>query len=59
MDYKDKAAPTAYEAPLHEDVWNSRGIAPLFLDFGITWRRVISFTPRLLCSRDKGPRYLL
>jgi hypothetical protein len=29
------------------------------LDFGTRWRRIVSFTPRPLCPRGKGPLYSL
>jgi hypothetical protein len=29
------------------------------LDFSTSWRRVVSFTPRPLCPREKNPRYPL
>jgi hypothetical protein len=36
---------------LHEDVWRSGCIDPLFLDLGTSCRWVVSFTPRLLYPR--------
>jgi hypothetical protein len=38
----------------HEDVWGSGRIEQRFLDLGISWRRVVSSTPRQLY-----PRYTL
>jgi len=35
--------------------WGSGGIAPPFLDLGIRWRWVVSFTPRPLYSQGKSP----
>jgi hypothetical protein len=37
----------------HEDVWESRCIDPHFLDFGVSWRWVVSYTPRSLYLRGK------
>jgi hypothetical protein len=39
--------------------WGSGGITPHILDFGTTWRKVLSFTPRPLFSRSQNPRYPL
>jgi len=33
--------------------WDIRGTAPRILNVGIRWRWVVSFTPRLLYTRDK------
>jgi len=46
-------------APWHEDVWGSGGIAPPILNLCTRWRRVVSFTSRLLYSRGRNPRYPL
>jgi hypothetical protein len=35
---KDKVVPVLNEAPRHEDVLGSGGIAPHILDLGIRWR---------------------
>jgi hypothetical protein len=35
-------------------VWESGYIAPGFLDLGISWRRVVSFTPLLLYPQGKS-----
>jgi hypothetical protein len=35
----------------------SAGLDPVILNTGITWREVVSFTPRLLYLRGKRPRY--
>jgi hypothetical protein len=32
----------------------SRGISPLILNLGTSWRRVLNFTPRPLCSRERA-----
>jgi hypothetical protein len=47
------------KAPRHEDVLESRGIAPRILDLGTRWRFVVSLTPRPLYSQGKSPRYPL
>jgi hypothetical protein len=33
--------------------WESRGIAPRFLDLGTRWRWLVSFTTRPLCLQGK------
>jgi hypothetical protein len=43
------------EAPRHEDVLGSGGIAPRILNPGTRWRWVVSFTPRPLYPRSKSP----
>jgi hypothetical protein len=35
--------------------WGSGGIAPRILNFGTSWKWVVSFTHRLLYSREKTP----
>jgi hypothetical protein len=47
------------EAPGHEGVRGSGCINPHFLDLGISWRWVVSFTPRPIYPRGKSPRYPL
>jgi hypothetical protein len=37
----------------------SEGIAPLILNLGNRWRRVVSFTPQFLYPRRINPRYAL
>jgi hypothetical protein len=44
------------EALWHEGVWGSGCIDPRFLELGISWRWVVSFTPRPLYPRGKNPR---
>jgi hypothetical protein len=39
--------------------WGIGGIAPLILGLGTRWRRVVSFTPGLLYSKEKSPSYPL
>jgi hypothetical protein len=39
--------------------WWSGGIAPRILHLGTRWRRVVSFTPRLLYLQGKSPWYPL
>jgi hypothetical protein len=46
-------------APRHEGMLESGGSAPRILDFGIIWRWVVSFTPRLLYPQGKSPWYPL
>jgi hypothetical protein len=46
-------------APCHKGVLGSGGIAPHILDLGTRWRWVFSFTPWLLYSQGKNPRYPL
>jgi hypothetical protein len=41
----------------HEGVWRTWCIDPHSLDLGISWRWVVSFTPRPLYPRGKSPRY--
>jgi hypothetical protein len=41
----------------YEKVWGSRHIDPHFLDFGTSWRWLVSFKPLLLYLRRKSPRY--
>jgi hypothetical protein len=43
----------------HEGVWGSGCGDPYFLDLGTSWRWVVSFKLRPLCSRRKSPRYPL
>jgi hypothetical protein len=43
------------EALLHEDVWGRGCIDPCFLDLGTSWRRMDSFTPRLLYPWERAP----
>jgi hypothetical protein len=43
----------------HEGVWGSGCIDPRFLDLGISWRWVVSFTLRSLYPRGKSLRYRL
>jgi hypothetical protein len=43
----------------HEGVWGSGSIDPRFLDLGISWIWVVSFTPLLLYPRGKSSRYPL
>jgi hypothetical protein len=43
----------------HDSVWGSGCIDPYFLDLGISWRGVVSFTPQPLYLRGKSPRYSL
>jgi len=57
LESKSKVVPVLNEAPCREDVWGSRGIAPRILNLSTRWRRVVSFTPRLLCPRRKSPWY--
>jgi hypothetical protein len=40
-------------------VWGSGCVDPPFLDFGTSWRWVVSFTPRSLYPRGRTPRYPL
>jgi hypothetical protein len=47
------------QAPRHEEIWGSGGIAPRILNLGTIWRWVVSFTPRLLYPRGKRPQYPL
>jgi hypothetical protein len=47
------------EAPRHEDVLGSGGIAPRILNLGTRWRWVVGFTPRPLYPQGKSPRYPL
>jgi hypothetical protein len=39
--------------------WGSEGIAQSTLDLGTRWRWVVSFTPRPLYPKGKGPWYKL
>jgi hypothetical protein len=39
----------------HNGVWESGCVDPRILDLGISWRRVVSFTRRLLCRRRGAP----
>jgi len=34
--------------PVHEDVCENGGIAPLILNLGTRWKWVVSFTPHLI-----------
>jgi hypothetical protein len=56
---KGKFVPVLNEAPRHEDVLGSGGIAPHIFDLGTTWRWVVSFTPRPLYLQGKIPWYPL
>jgi hypothetical protein len=49
--------PLFNQSLFHEDVWESGYIDPCFLDFGTTWRWVVSFRLRPLYSRGKRPWY--
>jgi len=42
---RGKVVPVFNEAPRHEDVWGSGGIAPRILKHGTRWRWVVRFTP--------------
>jgi hypothetical protein len=42
-----------------EVYWGNGSIYPPFLDLGIRWRSVVSFTPRPLYPQRKSPWYLL
>jgi hypothetical protein len=44
------------QAPHHEDVWGSEGIAPR-INFGIRWRRVVSFTTQTLYPGVRAHSY--
>jgi hypothetical protein len=50
-----KIIPVLNEAPRHEDVLGSGGIAPRIFDLITRWRRVVSFTPRPLYPHGKNP----
>jgi hypothetical protein len=54
-----KVVPVLNQAPRHEGVLESEGIAPRILDLGSRWRWVVSFTPRPLYSQGKSPWYPL
>jgi hypothetical protein len=43
----------------HEGVWENGCIDPRFLEFGTSWRWVVSFTPRSLYPRVRSPWYPL
>jgi len=43
------------EAPRHEDVLESGGIAPSILNVGTTWRWANSFTPLPFTRRKEPP----
>jgi hypothetical protein len=40
---------------LLKDVWKSGGAAPCIINLGTGWRRVVSFTPRLLYPQERAP----
>jgi hypothetical protein len=48
---KVKSLCLIFKALRHEGVWGSGCIYPHFLDLGISWRWVVSFTPRSLYTR--------
>jgi len=50
-----KTYPILNQAPPHEDVCGSGGIAPRILNISARWRWVISFTPRPLYHRKRAP----
>jgi hypothetical protein len=39
----------------HEGVWRSGCVDPHFVDLRTGWRRVVSFTPRPLYTRERAP----
>jgi hypothetical protein len=47
------------EAPDYEDVMGEWRYSSRILNLGSTWRKVISFTPRLFFSRNKNPTNLI
>jgi hypothetical protein len=51
--------PVLNQAPRHEGVLGSGGIAPRILDLSTRWRWVVSFTPRPLYPQGKSPWYPL
>jgi hypothetical protein len=54
VDGKGKVVPVFNQAPRHEGVLGSGGIAPCILDLGTRWRWVVSFTPRSLYPQGKS-----
>jgi hypothetical protein len=54
-NYRNKMIKVLNEAPRHEDVWISGGIAPRIFNHGNRWRWVVSFTPQTLCLRGRAP----
>jgi len=56
---KGKIVPVLNQAPCHEDVLGSRGIAPCILILGTRQRWAVSFMSWLLYLWGKSSRYLL